>query len=74
MMYNINESFLNGWFWEKNLNMIYPKINNKEDARKLADIVKGAIGIFEFIDDDGKYKYGILCTDDEELIKNYDNM
>ena len=29
MMYNINEPFLNDWFWEKNLNMIYPKINNK---------------------------------------------
>lgn len=47
--------------WRGNVNLVYPTNNSQESATILANSLKGAFAIVQFVDEDRKITYGVLC-------------
>lgn len=47
--------------WRGTVNIVYPISNSQESATILANSLKGAFAVIQFMNEDNKIIYGVLC-------------
>lgn len=57
--------FLSG-LWKGTLDLVYPSINSSGAATVLSNSLKGAIAIVQFLNEENKIVYGVLCDFSKE--------
>ena len=60
-MEKINKKDFIQSLWLGNLDLVYPRSNSEESAVILSNTLKGALAIIQFLDEDNKIIYGVLC-------------
>ena len=60
-MEKINKKdFIQG-LWLGKLDLVYPRSNSQESAIILSNTLKGALAVVQFLNEDNKIIYGVLC-------------
>lgn len=60
-MEKINKKDFIKSLWIGNLDLVYPKNNSQESAIILSNTLKGSLAVVQFLDEDNKIIYGVLC-------------
>jgi len=67
-MEKINKKDFIKSLWVGNLDLVYPRDNSQESAIVLSNTLKGALAVVQFLNEDNKIIYGVLC--DFSKVKN----
>lgn len=60
-MEKISHNDFTGSLWRGTVNIVYPTNNSQESATILANSLKGAFAVVQFINENDKIIYGVLC-------------
>lgn len=60
-MEKINKKDFVKSLWIGNLDIVYPRSNSQESAIILSNTLKGALAVVQFLNEDNKIIYGVLC-------------
>ena len=73
-MEKINEKKLVANLWKGSLSLVYPTNNSQESATILANSLRGSKAVIQFVDEDNKIIYGVLCDLENATNKGYQNL